>query len=52
VIARFLGTRPVYVIRANPYDLGLVLDRYVLEPLTAAPAGNVYRVVGARGAGS
>jgi hypothetical protein len=52
VIARFLGTRPVYVIRANPYDLGLVLDRYVLEPLTAAPAGNVYRVVGAREAGS
>jgi len=52
VIARFLGTRPVYVIRANPYDLGLVLDQYVLEPLTAAPAQNVYRVIGSRGAGS
>jgi len=52
VIARFLGTRPVYVIRANDHDLGLVLDLYVLEPLTAEPAGNVYRVVGVRGAGS
>ena len=52
VIARFLGTRPVYVIRANPYDLGLVLDRYLLDPLTAEPAGNVYRVIGAREAGS
>ncbi|MCI0584433.1 MAG: DUF2723 domain-containing protein [Chloroflexi bacterium] len=52
VIARFLGTRPVYVIRANPHDLGLVLDLYVLEPLTAEPARNVYRVVGVRGAGT
>ena len=52
VIARFFGNRPVYVIRANAYDLGLVLERYVLEPLTAEPAGNVYRVVGVRGSGS
>ena len=34
VIARFLGSRPVYVIRANDYDLGLVLALYELEPLT------------------
>src|SRR5439155_7688182 len=25
VIVRFLGQRPVYVIRANPHDLGLVI---------------------------
>ena len=52
VIARFFGNRPVYVIRASAYDLGLVLERFVLEPLTAEPAGNVYRVVGVRGSGS
>ena len=52
VIARFLGSRPVYVIRANNHDLGLVLALYDLEPLTAQPATNVYRVVGVRGAGS
>lgn len=52
VIARFLGSRPVYVIRANNHDLGLVLERYDLEPLTAEPATNVYRVIGARGSGS
>lgn len=52
VIARFLGSRPVYVIRANDYDLGLVRELYELEPLTAEPATNVYRVVGPRGSGS
>ena len=52
VIARFLGSRPVYVIRANNYDLGLVLALYALEPLASEPATNVYRVVGVRGSGS
>jgi hypothetical protein len=52
VIARFLGVRPVYVIRANNHDLGLVLELYDLEPLTVEPATNVYRVVGPRDAGS
>lgn len=52
VIARFLGSRPVYVIRANNHDLGLVLELYVLEPLDAEPATNVYRVVGVRGSAS
>ena len=52
VIAQFLGSRPVYVIRANNYDLGLVMELYHLEPLTTEPATNVYRVVGVRGAGS
>ena len=52
VIARFLPTgRPVYVIRANEHDLALVTDRYDLEPLTAEPATNVYRVIGVRRAG-
>jgi hypothetical protein len=51
VIARFLGTRPVYVIRANAYDLGLVMALFDLEPLTAEPATDVWRVVGPRGAG-
>jgi len=34
VIDRFLGTRPVYVIRANDHDLGLVLDRFQIQPVT------------------
>jgi hypothetical protein len=51
VIARFLGTRPVYVIRASGHDLRLVLDLYDLAPL-GGPAGNVWKVLGPRGAGS
>lgn len=50
VIARFLGSRPVYVIRANNHDLGLVLALYDLEPLGGAPVSDVYRVLGPRGA--
>jgi hypothetical protein len=49
VIALFLDTNPVYVIRANDRDLDLVLALYVLEPLPD-PTGNVYRVLGVRGA--
>ncbi|MEW5990071.1 MAG: DUF2723 domain-containing protein [Chloroflexota bacterium] len=52
VIDRFFGTRPVYVIRANAHDLGLVLERFVLEPLAAEPAENVFRVVAVRAADS
>ena len=52
VIARFLGSRPVYVIRANEHDLGLVLAKYALEPLDMpVPASDVYRVIGPIGAG-
>jgi hypothetical protein len=51
VIALFLGSRPVYVIRANDYDLGLVTAQYSLQPLTVAPATDIYRVLGRRGAG-
>lgn len=50
VIARFLGSRPVYVIRANNHDLGLVLALYDLQPLGGAPVTDVYRVLGPRGA--
>jgi len=51
VIELFLDSRPVYVTRANDYDLGLVMAKYSLQPLTAAPATNVYRVTGRLGAG-
>jgi hypothetical protein len=51
VIARFLGTRPVYVIRANAYDLGLVTALYDLAPLGNPVASNVYRVLGPVGTG-
>ena len=36
VIDRFIGSRPVYVIRANEHDLGLVLARFRIEPVTSA----------------
>lgn len=53
VIAEHLGTRPVYVIRANSYDLGLVTARYRLTPLVDAggAALGVYRVDGLVGSG-
>ncbi|MEO8461845.1 MAG: hypothetical protein ABI555_01415, partial [Chloroflexota bacterium] len=51
VIARFLGQRPVYVIRANDRDLGLVRALYALAPLDSPQATNVFRVVASRGAG-
>lgn len=51
VIARFLGSRPVYVIRANDHDLGLVKAQYSLKPLGVAPAMNVYQVLGPLGSG-
>ena len=51
VIARFLGSRPVYVIRANAYDLGLVTALYNLQALATPGAGNVFRVLGPVGAG-
>jgi hypothetical protein len=51
VIARFYGSRPVYVIRANADDLGKVLALYDLEALKSVPAMGVYRVLGPRGEG-
>ncbi|HEX8024814.1 MAG TPA: DUF2723 domain-containing protein [Candidatus Limnocylindrales bacterium] len=55
VIDRFLGTRPVYVIRANDHDLGLVLARFDIQPVmnqSGVPIGDgnlgltLYQVMG------
>ncbi|MEO8468629.1 MAG: DUF2723 domain-containing protein [Chloroflexota bacterium] len=51
VIARFLGSRPVYVIRANDDDLQKVSDLFDLAPAGAPTTTNLYRVLGPRGAG-
>ena len=48
VIARFIATRPVYVIRVGPGDLAKVTSLYRVEPLGATGVGNVYRVTGGR----
>lgn len=48
VIARFIDTRPVYVIRVGPGDLAKVMARYQLEPLGVPGVGNVWRVTRAR----
>lgn len=49
VIARFLGSRPVYVIRANDYDLQKVRDLFDLVPVGGPTTVNLYRVLGLRG---
>ncbi len=46
VIDRYLGRRPVLVIRSSASDIDALAVRYVLEPLVR-PAG-VYRVIGPR----
>ena len=46
VIDRYLGTRPVLVIRSSASDIATLAVRYVLEPV-GRPAG-VYRVTGTR----
>jgi hypothetical protein len=45
VIGRYLGLRPVYVMRANERDLGLVLSQFELRG-ASGPASNLYEVVG------
>jgi hypothetical protein len=45
VIARYVGRRPVYVIRANQHDLGLVLARFELRQGSGA-ASNLFEVLG------
>jgi 4-amino-4-deoxy-L-arabinose transferase-like glycosyltransferase len=54
VIAKFLGKRPVYVIRANARDLGLVQALYDIAPVQATLSGPmvVWKVAGVRGAAS
>jgi hypothetical protein len=51
VIARFIGQRPVYVIRANQHDLELVTARFQLRPGSGA-ASDVYEVIGPAGTGT
>ena len=51
VIARFLDSRPVYVIRANDYDLRKVLDVFDLLPIGGPSTTILYRVIAVRGAG-
>jgi hypothetical protein len=45
VVARYLGQRPIYVIRANQHDLGLVTARFELRQGTGATS-NIFEVVG------
>jgi hypothetical protein len=45
VVARFIGSRPVYVIRANQHDLDLITGQYRLGPRSEA-ASNLYQVLG------
>lgn len=55
VIAKYLGQRPVYITRANTYDLGLVLALYEIQPVMTADGYQIgsgsetlYEVVGRR----
>ncbi|MDQ3937677.1 MAG: hypothetical protein M3253_03240, partial [Chloroflexota bacterium] len=50
VIDRYLGRRPVYLIRL-PYDLAPFLERYELSALDV-PWDRVYRIDGRRDEGS
>jgi hypothetical protein len=50
-ISRFLGTRPVYIIRANDRDLGEVQAAYRLDRVAGGGNLAVYRVMGPLGAG-
>jgi hypothetical protein len=44
VIERFLGTRPVYLIRASDGDVKVLAEHYAIEPVDRP--GNLYRVTG------
>ena len=46
VIGRFLGQRPVYIIRANDRDLGEVLAAYRLRLVAGSGPLGVYEVLG------
>jgi transmembrane protein TMEM260 (protein O-mannosyltransferase) len=50
VVDRFFGQRPVYVIRLNDHDLGLILDHYDLTKLFGNGSDALYQVVGRKGA--
>jgi Protein of unknown function (DUF2723) len=48
-IARYLGQRPVYVIRASQADLAVVQAQYNLRPIIGAGNVAIYLVVGRQG---
>jgi len=52
VIDANLPTRPVYVIRADPREVQLLADRYVLDYVDGPDASMLTRVIGRRGAGA
>ena len=51
VIDRYLGTRPVYVIRANGGDLAKVMARFALRRVAGDGSSAVYEVTGRVGGG-
>jgi len=52
VIDANLPTRPVFVIRADPREVQLLADRYVLDYVDGLDASMLTRVLGRRGAGA
>ena len=44
-----LGTRPVYVIRADPREVKLLADRYELDYIDGTDASKLTRVIGLKG---
>jgi Protein of unknown function (DUF2723) len=50
VVDRYFGQRPVYVIRLNDHDLGLILAHYQLTQLVGSGSDAVYQVVARKGA--
>ena len=50
VIALYLATRPVYLIRNGDSELGALAGRYVVSPIRAASASNVLQVTPVAGA--
>lgn len=48
VIDANLATRPVYVIRADPREIRMLEERYVLDPIDGRDAGSLTRVLSLR----
>jgi len=49
-ITTFFGTRPVYIIRANGHDLGLILQEFVIRQVAGEGNEALYEVTGRSGA--
>ena len=50
VVGRYLGVRPVYIIRANGHDLGLILQEFVIRQVAGEGNEALYEVTGRSGA--